>query len=137
MRQQLMDARSCTGACETERGCSCWSGKRKQAYEPPQVPYMRELPYSHKLECGGACEGGPVDCTGARKCTEAHLDARRAEIEAATIARRQRYMAPLSDAALAQMASEDVITGPYRNAEPVTVTWRQKLARWWRRHVVW
>lgn len=91
-----MDSRSCTGACETERGCSCWSGK----------------------------------------VTEADLDARRAEIEAATIARRQRYMAPLSDFALAQMASEDVITGPHKRPEPMTVTWRQRLARWWRRHVV-
>jgi hypothetical protein len=101
MQQQIFDARSCNGACETEMGCNCWSGV--QRVQPT-------------------------------KLTEADLDARRAEKEAATIERRARYM--LTADALAVMADEQTITGPYTTTEPTTVTWRQRLERWWRKHIV-
>jgi hypothetical protein len=70
------------------------------------------------------------------KATEADLDAHRAEIEAAVIARRARYMQPISHNAMARMIDERTITGPYTTTETQTVTWRQRLLRWWRKHII-
>lgn len=63
-----------------------------------------------------------------RKLTEADLDRHRADM--------QMPSDPVSDQSLARMLSDGTISGPYRATEPVTVTWRMRLARWWRRHVV-
>jgi hypothetical protein len=103
MTHQLFDAWACNGACETERGCDCWTGSRK-----------------------------------AGKVSEADLDARRAEREAAILAWRLRYMQPrpLTDDALAAMINDGTLSGPYKRTEPVCTTWRQRISRFVRRHLI-
>lgn len=90
--------------------------------------------------CDGSCETqmGCACWAASRKLTEADLDARRAEREAAAIAWRLRYMGPppLPDATLAAMLKDGTLSGPYRRVQPATLTLRQRLERFVRRHLI-
>lgn len=93
--------------------------------------------------CNGSCETerGCNCWTGSRKAgkvSEADIDARRAEREAAIQAWRLRFIYPrqIPDNTLAKMIQEGTLAGPYKRTEPTTVTWRQRVSRFVRRHLI-
>ena len=95
--------------------------------------------------CNGACEtAAGCNCwsgvamigrtTYPAKCTEADLD--RHESARQQFLRLVRPSRPAGTSIADLLLASGAVEGPYRPTHPVTLTWRTRLARWWRRHVI-